>query len=62
MKYDNKSHGAPHPMNSEIFWQTKIPFQEKYNVKFEGFMEPAPATYEERMKQFEKNIDVVVSV
>lgn len=62
LKYDNKSHGAPHPMNSEIFWQTKIPFQEKYNVKFEGFMEPAPATYEERMKQFEKNIDVVVSV
>jgi transketolase len=62
LKYDNKSHGAPHPMNSEIFWQTKSPFQEKYGVKFEGFMEPPPATYEERMKQFEKNIDVVVSV
>lgn len=62
LKYDNKSHGVPHPMNSEIFWQTKAPFQEKYGVKFVGFMEPPPSTYEERMNQFEKNIDVVISV
>ena len=26
MKYDNPSHGVPHPMDSELFWQTKRPF------------------------------------
>lgn len=62
LKYDNKSHGAPHPMNSEIFWQTKKPFMDKYGVTFEGFMQPAPEKYEDRMKQFEKNIDIVISV
>ncbi len=42
-KYDNPSHGAPHKMNSEIFWETKKPFAEKYGAKFANFGGPAPA-------------------
>ncbi len=62
LKYDNKSHGSPHKMNSELFWETKKPFQDKYGVKFVGFGEPPPPTHEEIMEQFKKNIDVVMSV
>ena len=29
-------------MNSELFWNTKKPFVEKYGVQFAGFGEPAP--------------------
>ncbi|NOY78478.1 MAG: transketolase [Calditrichaeota bacterium] len=62
LKYDNKSHGSPHPMNSEIFWETKKPFQEKYGVKFEGFGQPAPETKEAQREQYWKNINVVLDV
>jgi len=34
LKYDNASHGSPHKMNSDLFWETKKPFQEKYGVQF----------------------------
>ena len=62
LKYDNKSHGSPHAMNSEIFWETKKPFQEKYGVKFEGFGRPAPESKEDRREQYWKNINVVLDV
>ncbi len=62
LKYDNKSHGSPHKMNSEIFWETKKPFQDKYGVKFVGFGEGAPKTEAEIYKQFKANIDVAMSV
>ena len=29
LKYDNTSHGVPHDMNSELFWETKKPFADK---------------------------------
>ncbi len=60
--YDNKSHGVPHLPNSEIYWETKKPFQEKYGVKFEGFGEPAPASSAEFKVQTEKNIELVFSI
>ena len=41
-KFDNKSHGAAHKMNADLFWETKRPFAEKYSVEFDGFGEPAP--------------------
>lgn len=62
LKYDNSSHGAPHKMNSELFWETKREFQEKYGVKFSGFGEPAPKSEEEIYNQFKENIDVVMEV
>ncbi len=40
--YDNKSHGTPHKPNSEIFWNTRREFMEKYDVVYEGFGKPAP--------------------
>ncbi len=62
LKYDNKSHGSPHPINSEIFWETKKPFQEKYGVRFEGFGQPAPESEAGRREQYRKNIQVVLDV
>jgi transketolase len=60
--YDNKSHGAPHPMNSPAFWDTKKPFADKYGVSFQGFGQPAPATEAEQRAQTLANIEVVAGV
>ncbi|MEZ4655126.1 MAG: hypothetical protein R3E12_16410 [Candidatus Eisenbacteria bacterium] len=42
LKYDYASHGAPHKSNSEIYWETKRAFAEKYGVDFAGFGQPSP--------------------
>ena len=60
--YDNKSHGAPHKINSPIFWETKKPFMDKYGVKFEGYGEPAPSDKEKLQQQFLANLEVVAEV
>ncbi len=60
LKYDNASHGSPHPMNHELFWQTKQPFMEKYQVQFDGFGCPAPADPQEVQTQFRRNLQVVM--
>ncbi len=56
-----KSHGAPHKPNSEGFWATKRPFQEKYGVAFEGSGKPAPAG-EAFREQTRANIGLVLDV
>ena len=43
LKYDNASHGAPHAMNSELFWQTKREFADQYDAQFVNFGGRAPA-------------------
>ncbi len=60
--YNNKSHGAPHAPDSDIFWQTKKPFADKYGVQFQGFGQPAPADPAAFRAQTLANIDVVMSV
>ncbi|MCH7497656.1 MAG: transketolase [Candidatus Marinimicrobia bacterium] len=40
--YDAKSHGTPHKANSELFWEGRREFANKYGVTFENFGEPAP--------------------
>jgi len=61
--YDNKSHGVPHaPMNSEMFWETKKAFAEKYGVNFQGFGQPAPNTAEEKITQTKANLELVMSL
>jgi transketolase len=60
--YDNKSHGSPHPLNSEKFWETKRPFQERYNVKFDGFGQPAPKDPAALRQQFHNNLKAVADV
>jgi transketolase len=62
LMYDNKSHGTPHPLNSETFWETKKGFQDKYNVRFEGFGQPAPQDPAEFRRQFKSNLKVVADV
>ena len=59
---DNKSHGAPHPLNSAAFWETKRPFAEAYGVAFEGFGQPAPAAEAEQRAQTLANIQLVMGV
>lgn len=60
--YDNKSHGTPHPMNSELFWETKKSFQEKYDVKFDGFSESAPKDPAALRRQYANNLQQVAEV
>jgi transketolase len=62
LKYDNKSHGTPHAMNSELFWGTKKSFMEKYGVQFAGFGEPAPKDAAEIAAQARANLKVVADV
>ena len=37
LKYDNKSHGSPHKTDSDLFWETKRTFADKYGVTFANF-------------------------
>ncbi|MEK6716037.1 MAG: 1-deoxy-D-xylulose-5-phosphate synthase N-terminal domain-containing protein, partial [candidate division NC10 bacterium] len=62
LKYDNPSHGAPHPMNSDLFWQTKRPFAEKYGAQFTNFGGPAPSDPAARRAEFEANLKAVIEV
>jgi len=60
--FDNKSHGVPHPMNSELFWKTKQEFAERYGVTFCGQGEPAPKDPAALAAQFRANLKVVADV
>jgi transketolase len=61
-KFDNKSHGSPHKMNSDVFWETKKPFMQKYGVTFEGFGEEAPKSPSDILDQAAANFKVVIDV
>ena len=60
LKYDNKSHGSPHKINSDLFWETKRPFAEKYGVTFANFGGPAPADPAALRAEFEANLQAVM--
>lgn len=60
--YDNKSHGTPHKLNSDIFWETKKPFMDKYGVTFEGYGKSAPPDPDALQRQFLSNLEVVAEV
>jgi len=62
LKYDNKSHGAPHPINSEIFWETKRRFAERYGVTFANFGGAAPQDAETLKAEFAANLKAVIDV
>ena len=61
-KYDFASHGVPHPLNSELFWNTKRPFMEKYGVEFVNFGGPAPADPAALQAECRANLQVVIDV
>ena len=62
MKYDNVSHGSPHKISSEIFWETKRPFVDKYRARFRNFEGPAPADPCELTEDFRANPAAVMEV
>jgi transketolase len=62
LKYDNASHGTPHGMNSDLFWQTKKPFADKYQAVFTNFGGPPPATKEAIHAEFKANLMAVAEV
>jgi transketolase len=62
LKYDNLSHGVPHKLDSELFWETKRPFAEKYGAQFANFGGAAPADPQELRLEFAANLQAVMAV
>ena len=62
LKYDNISHGAPHSRNSDIFWETKRDFAERYDVQFTNFGGPAPEDPLALRAEFAANLEAVIGV
>ncbi len=61
-KYDNKSHGSPHAMNSEPFWAVRRSFMEKYGVEYVGVDHAAPDDQAAQQDQARANFEVAMSV
>ncbi len=61
-KYDNKSHGSPHAMNSPEFWAVRKAFMERHGVSYLGVDEPTPTDAAERDAQARRNFEVAVGV
>jgi transketolase len=62
LKYDHASHGTPHRMNDDLFWETKRPFAEQYGIQFDGFGQPAPQDPAAQQNQFRANLQAVRDV
>lgn len=62
LKYDNASHGAPHAMNSELFWSLRKQFSEKYGASFVNVDGEAPADERARNDEFRANLSAVADV
>ena len=62
LKYDNKSHGSPHGRNSDLFWETKRVFVEKYGAEFSNFGGEAPSSQEGIAEEFAANLKAVIDV
>ena len=61
-KYDNASHGSPHKINSNEFWETKKGFMERCGVEFVNFGRPAPENRKALEAEFQANLKVVSEV
>lgn len=61
-KFDNLSHGSPHKMNSDIFWETKREFADKYGVVFENMGGAAPESPQDLQEEFKANLQAVIDV
>ncbi len=61
-KYDNKSHGSPHAMNSEPFWTGRKAFMAKYGVRYEGVDQAAPSDGGEQLAQQRANLEIAMGV
>jgi transketolase len=54
-----KSHGVPHRLNSEMYWQLRKEFAEKYGTQWTGVDEPAPGDAAQLRAQFEANLEAI---
>jgi transketolase len=61
-KYDNKSHGTPHLMNSPEFWAVRKEFMARHGVEYAGVDEPAPSDPKEQQAQARQNFGVAMGV
>lgn len=61
-KFDAASHGVPHPMDCEAFWETKRPFAEKYGASFVNQGGCAPTDPDAQREEFRANLQVVIDV
>ena len=61
-KYDNKSHGTPHPMNSPEFWAVRKEFMARHGVEYQGVDEPAPKDQVAQQAQARANFAVAMGV
>lgn len=57
--YDYKSHGVPHKLNNELFWELREQFTRKYGTQWVGKDEPAPTTDEATREQCLANLKAV---
>lgn len=62
LKYDNASHGSPHAMNSELFWDTKREFADKYNAEFVNVDGDPPPDEKAIASEFKANLEAVIKV
>ena len=61
-KYDNKSHGTPHAMNSPEFWAVRKEFMARHGVEYAGVDEPPPKDVAEQQAQARHNFRVAMGV
>jgi len=65
-KYDYKSHGSPHAVNSPEFWAVRHQFMDKYDgrydVEYQGLDAPVPTDAGEREAQARANFEKVMSI
>ena len=60
LKYDFRSHGSPHAMNSEPFWQLRKDFMAKYGVEYAGVDAAAPTDPQAVRAQARRNLEVAI--
>jgi len=53
---------VPHSINSDLFWETKRPFMEKYGVSFVNFGGSAPNGRQQIKEEFKANLKIVIDV
>ena len=62
LKYDAASHGAPHKMNCETFWDTKREFAERYQCQFTNYCGEPPESLDDMREEFACNLEAVIGV
>jgi transketolase len=60
--YDNTSHGLPHKMNSEKFWELRHRFMDRYGVRYEGVDQGPPTGSAAVRAQAEANLRIAMGV